>query len=148
MAAVRILMKAHQEIKELLNQFEAAGERAYKTKQEIAEMTFTGISAHYRMEEQIFYPAIQARAGMEIRKFILAEIEEHHFLNYMIQRIRETKPDDATFDAKYSMLSSSIRQHIREEEVLLFPLSRTILTKEELDRMGAEMETLGRKMVP
>jgi hypothetical protein len=58
MNAIRHLEQEHKEIKDLFNQFEEAGERAYKTKQSVAEKVIEEIHSHTQEEETIFYPAV------------------------------------------------------------------------------------------
>jgi hemerythrin superfamily protein len=143
--AVQHLIQEHQEIKELFSQFEAAGERAYKKKQTIAEKVIKEITSHAQEEEQIFYPAVLEKADKETKALVLEGIEEHRIADFMMERLRTTQPEDETYDAKFKALTESVEHHLKEEERQLFPESKKIL-KDDLDRLGAEMEALEKQM--
>jgi hemerythrin-like domain-containing protein len=143
--AVQHLIQEHQEIKDLFSQFEEAGERAYKKKQTIAEKVIKEITSHAQEEEQIFYPAVLAKAEKETKMLVLEGIEEHRIADFMMERLRTTPSEDETFDAKFKALTESIKHHLQEEERHLFPESRKIL-KDDLDRLGAEMEALEKQL--
>ena len=56
--AIELLTADHVHVKELFQQYEAAGHRAYQKKQRIAEEVFAALEAHTTLEEELFYPAI------------------------------------------------------------------------------------------
>jgi hemerythrin-like domain-containing protein len=142
MNAVQLLLKDHEEIKAFFRQFEEAGERAYKTKQTIAEKAIEELKSHSQLEERIFYPTVQEKAKKELQAVIREGIEEHRVVDFLMERLQQTKPEDETFDAKFKVLIESVEHHLKEEERELFPESKKLLDKEELDRLGAEMEAL------
>jgi len=146
MNAVQILIEDNNEIKEFFSQFEEAGERAYKTKQAIAEKTIEEIKAHSQLEEQIYYPAVLKKSGKEIQELILEGLEEHRVADFLIERIQATQPEDETFDAKYKVLTEYLKHHLKEEEKELFPESKKILGIEELNRLGVQMEALEKQL--
>jgi hypothetical protein len=53
--AVEMLKSDHDKVKELFHNYEAAGDRAYKKKKDIAEKVFVELEVHTQLEEQIFY---------------------------------------------------------------------------------------------
>jgi hemerythrin-like domain-containing protein len=145
MNAVQVLLKDHKEIRELFGQFEEAGERAYKTKQALAEKVIEELTAHSKMEERIFYPAVREKAGKETQALVLEGIEEHRVADFLMERLQKTGPEEETFDAKFTVLIESVKHHINEEERELFPESRKVLAG-DLDRLGEQMEALHHKL--
>lgn len=146
MNAVQLLLKDHEEIKQLFRQFEEAGERARKKKQTIAGKVIEEIHAHSQLEERIFYPAVREKGKKEIQEVILEGIEEHRVADFMMERLQQTGPEDETFDAKFMVLIESVEHHLKEEERELFPESKKMFDKEELDRLGAQMEALEQQL--
>src|SRR5215203_4189783 len=77
MDPIKLLKDDHKKVKALFREFEAAGDRAHQKKQKIAEQVFTELEVHTTIEEEIFYPALQAKAY--VAKFtVLIENVEHH----------------------------------------------------------------------
>lgn len=146
MNAVQLLLKDHEEIKQLFRQFEEAGERARKKKQTIAGKVIEEIHAHSQLEERIFYPAVREKGKKEIQEVILEGIEEHRVADFMMERLQQTGPEDETFDAKFMVLIESVEHHLKEEERELFPEAKKMFDKEELDRLGAQMEALEQQL--
>ena len=145
MNAVQVLLKDHEEIKDLFKQFEEAGERANKKKQTIATNVIKELRSHSQLEERIFYPAVQAKGSKEIQDKILEGIEEHRVADFEMERIQQTQPEDQTFDARVKVLMESVRHHIKEEEREIFPEAKKVLG-DDLDRLGSEMEALEKQL--
>jgi hemerythrin-like domain-containing protein len=140
-----MLLDEHKMFRQLIAKFEEAGERAHKTKLNTAVKLVEELRAHSQMEEQIFYPAARAKADKELEGVILEGIEEHRIADFMMERLEDVQPDDETFDAKFKALSEAVKHHLKEEESKLFPKARTLL-KEDLERLGAQMEALEKQL--
>ena len=69
MNAVKMLKADHDRVQKLFKEFEAAGERAYEKKRGIAEEVFTELEIHTKLEEEIFYPAVQGRGTKRARSY-------------------------------------------------------------------------------
>ena len=145
MNAIRHLLKEHEEIGKLFNQFVDAGEQAYKQKQTIAEKVIEEISVHARLEEEVLFRAMEEKGGEEEKEMVQEGIEEHHLTRFMLDRLGKTQPEDETFNPKFKALMESSKHHFMEEEREIFPKAKKIL-KAELDRLGEEMEALEKKM--
>ncbi len=141
MNAVDLLIQDHEAIRELFDQFEEAGEQAHQQKQTIAEKVIEEITAHSQLEEEIFYPVVREKANKVTRKVILEGIEEHRVADFLIKRLKEIKPEDETFDAKFNVLIENVVHHFEDEEWELFP-EATELLGAELDQLGFKMEAL------
>lgn len=146
MNAIRHLLKEHEEIGKLFNQFVEAGDEAYKQKQTIAEKVIEEISMHARLEEEILFPAMEEKGGEEEKEMVQEGIEEHHVTRFMLDRLEKTSPEDETFNPKFKALMESTKHHFMEEERDIFPKAKKLL-KGELDRLGEEMEALEKEMV-
>ena len=145
MDAIQHLLKDHEEVGKLFNQFVVAGEQAYKQKQDIAEKVTEEITKHVQLEEEILYPAFEERGGEEAEKMALEGIESHNAAKFMMSRLENTKPEDKTFDAKFKVLMEITKHHVMDEEHFVFPMAKTALD-EILDSLGEEMDSLEKKM--
>ena len=141
MNAVQHLLQEHEEIRKLFGQFEEAGPRAYKKKQGIVEKVIEELKMHSLEEERIFYPAMMEKASKEAQDMVKEGIEEHRVADFLMERLHTTQPEDETYDAKFKVLIESVEHHIKEEEKQIFPEAKKVL-KDDLERMGAEMEAM------
>ena len=141
-----MLKEDHKRIKALFRKYESAGERAYKEKQTTAEKAFQELEVHSKLEEEIFYPAVQARADEEGKDLVREGIEEHHVVDTLIKELKGLDPEDERYDAKFKVLTENVEHHIEEEEGELLPDAERLL-EPHLDRLGADMEQRKEQLV-
>lgn len=145
MNAIRHLLKEHEEIGKLFNQFVDAGEEAYKEKQTIAEKVIEGIEKHARLEDEVLFPALKEKGGEEGEEMALEGEEEHEVTRFMLDRLKKTKAEDKKFKARFKALMESSKHHFMEEEREIFPKAKKTLGS-ELNRLGKEMAALEKQM--
>lgn len=135
-----MLKQDHKKVKTLFKEYEDAGERAYKKKQQIAEQIFHELEVHTTVEEEIFYPAIREKAGKkEPRKLVNESYEEHAVAKRLIEEMKALSAEDEKFDAKFMVLRENVEHHIKEEERELFPSSKDLLEGNE-DELAERMQ--------
>jgi len=139
MDAVEMLKADHQKVKKLFQTYEAAGDRAYQKKKDIAEQVFMEITIHSSLEEELFYPAVKEQADKEGKQLVAESVEEHHVVAIFIKEMKALDPKDERYDAKFSVLQENVEHHIEEEEGELFPEAEQVLGKTIKD-LGAQME--------
>ena len=140
MEATTLLIKDHEAVKKLFEQFEAAGDAAYKVKKAIFETIKSELLIHMDIEDSIFYPAVKAQPSEELKDEIREADEEHHVAKLLLAEISKMKPEDEEYDAKVTVLRENIEHHVEEEEGELFPNTRKRLDDEMLEQLGEEME--------
>ena len=140
--AIDMLKEDHEKVKTLFQQYEAAGDRAYKTKQRIAEEVFTELEVHTTLEEEIFYPAVKRKADQDGQALVAEALEEHHVVAVLMEELKSLDPKDERYDAKFKVLMENVAHHIEEEEEEMLPDAEEIL-REQLERLGEQMQ--GRK---
>lgn len=128
----------HAQVKALFDQFEAAGDRMTKAKQQMVEDVFAALEVHTQIEEDIFYPAIKALGEKEGKKLIAESLEEHQVVKQLMEDMRELDPSDEHYAAKFTVLMENVRHHIEEEEDEMFPLAEEELA-EEMERLLTQM---------
>lgn len=84
---------------------------------------------HFEIEEQVLFPAC---APLPLVERLLAE---HRAIETLVAQLR-TAPSAALLEQFFELLSG----HIRREEKELFEEAQRILPREELDRIGAEID--------
>jgi hemerythrin-like domain-containing protein len=138
MNAITLLKDDHKKVKALFREYEQAGDRAYQTKQRIAELAFTELDVHSAIEEEIFYPAVRTKAGRDGKEIVAEGIEEHHVVKTLIEELRQLEPNDERYDAKFKVLIENVEHHIEEEESEMLPETEECLG-DDIERLGNEM---------
>ena len=130
--AISILIKDHDRVKELFDRFEKS-ESASEKEKIIGEAT-TELKIHAVIEEEIFYPAVRRRLGKDLMN---EADEEHHIARVLIAELDGNKRRDDHRDAKFTVLSESVRHHIKEEEGEMLPKAKGLQI--DFEALGQEM---------
>jgi hemerythrin superfamily protein len=67
--------------------------------------------------------------------------EEHHLVHILIDELKELKPSDETFKAKFTLLGELVKHHVKEEEGEMFPQAQ----KAKIEWEELKTEVMGRK---
>jgi len=140
--AIALLTQDHRALADLLTEFEyASGPR----KADLANRICADLTAHMRIEEEIFYPAAR-EVLTEDGQVLLDEADiEHGTFKRLIARIRATSPASDQFHALVMVLGDFVRFHVNMEEHELFPrLHQTAL---DLARVGTQLAELKEQIV-
>jgi hemerythrin superfamily protein len=137
--AVELIKSDHRKVERLFREFEEAGDRAYKTKQELVGQIVEELEVHATIEEEIYYPAVEAKARKDGKELIAEAVEEHHVVKILLSELGSMSSEDEAFDAKVTVLMENVRHHVEEEESELLPQSEKILGTDELTRLGEQM---------
>ena len=137
--AVALIKADHREVEKLFHEFEDAGDRAYKTKQQLVSQIIKELEVHATIEEEIYYPAVDAKAKKDGKELVAEAVEEHHVVKVLLGELATMSAEDDAFDAKVTVLMENVRHHVEEEEEELLPQSEEILGEQELTRLGEEM---------
>ena len=135
--AVALLKQDHDEVKAMFEQYEALGDRAFASKQKLAEKICLELTKHAMAEEEIFYPAV--RAGAEDAEDMVDEATvEHASAKDLIAQIHAMDPHDDLYDAKVKVLGEYIEHHVKEEEQEMFKAAKA--AKIDLVALGGEIQ--------
>lgn len=142
MDALELLHEDHAKVKELFE--EAEGTENQKEKKRIFEEINSELETHARIEETVFYPAMQKH--QELKDMVRESLEEHKQIKALLKQIHNLKSDSEKFDSKLQVLIEDVEHHAEEEEEgKMFPKIRKICSQEELDELGTELETAKNK---
>lgn len=131
--AISILIRDHDRVKDLFDRFEKAD--AGGEKEKLIREAVTELKIHAILEEEIFYPAVRKHVGKDLMN---EADKEHHVARVLIAELdRDGRADDHR-EAKFTVLSESVRHHIKEEENEMLPKAKGL----EID-----FEALGRQML-
>jgi hemerythrin superfamily protein len=137
--AVALIKADHRKVEQLFREFEEAGDRAYKTKQDLVAQIIRELEVHATLEEETYYPAVEAKARKDGKELVAEAVEEHHVVKVLLGELSSMSSQDESFDAKVTVLMENVRHHVEEEEEELLPQSQDLLGSDELARLGEEM---------
>jgi hemerythrin superfamily protein len=137
MDALELLKEDHQKVKELFEEVEETEDQKEKTR--IFSEIQAELETHARIEETVFYPAMEQHE--ELKDMVLESIEEHKQIKTLLKEIDNLKSDSEKFEPKLSVLMENVEHHAEEEEEgKMFPKIRQICSQEDLEKLGEELE--------
>jgi hemerythrin superfamily protein len=145
MDATELLMKDHENVQGLFAQFERAREDAQK-KSMLFEKIRDELQMHTKVEEEIFYPAVEELPIERAKDDIERSIQDHEEVDDLLDELQSLSPDDADFDEKMAELMDAVRSHIQLEQEKVFKVARAGLGEEQLQELGREMEEFKESM--
>jgi Hemerythrin HHE cation binding domain len=137
MDALELLKQDHQEVKKLFQQAEGA---EGKQKIEVFAKIKKALETHTRIEEGIFYPAMEKRE--ELKDMVLESLEEHKQVKTLLKEMDALVSDSEKFEPKLKVLQENVQHHAEEEEEgKMFPKVRQLFDKAALERLGQELQS-------
>jgi hemerythrin superfamily protein len=145
--AIKLLKHDHRHVRALLTELEETTDKAVGKREKLLGTIEHELTIHTRIEEEIFYPAFRAAARKKDgAKLYYEALEEHHVVDMVLPDIKGTGAESDQFAAKAKVLKDLVEHHAEEEEAEMFPRARTLMTEDELLRLGGEMARLKESM--
>jgi hemerythrin superfamily protein len=142
MDALTLLKQDHQKVKKLLATATETDDK--KEQKELFKEIKTELETHARIEETIFYPAMQKHE--ELKDMVLESFEEHRQVKTLLRELSRVSPGSDKFKAKLKVLNDDVEHHAEEEEEdKMFPKVRQTVDSTELERLGEELEAAKHK---
>jgi len=135
MDAIELLKEDHQKVEKIFSAMEKKENR-----QKMFPELDRELSVHAEIEEKIFYPATEE--AEPTRDLVLESIEEHKQIKMVLADLEQADMTTDVWGAALKVLEEDVMHHVGEEENELFPRVRKVLSKEQLQDLGARMEEL------
>jgi len=145
MDAIALLKHDHDEVEAIFKKLEPTTERAVKTREELFAKLKRELDVHSHIEEQIFYPVLKKES--ETREITLEGYEEHHVIKMLLGELEVMPVGSEQWAAKLKVLQENVEHHVEEEEDDMFKSAREVLSKEQLNELGARMEAEKTRML-
>jgi hemerythrin superfamily protein len=143
------LIKAdHATVNQLFRRYQGLGERALKSRRQVADRVVKELSVHAAVEEQILYP--NAREAIPNGKSLVKHaIAEHQSLKESLAELDKCRPDSERFDELMREVRDEVRRHVKEEEAAagILGLLRKHVSRDDLIQM-ARLTRTAKKMAP
>jgi hemerythrin superfamily protein len=142
MDALELLKQDHQKVKELFKQGQQTEDK--KQQKQIFKEIKAELETHARIEETIFYPAMQEHD--ELKDMVLESLEEHKQLKTVLRELGKLSASSERFKPKFKVLMDDVKHHAEEEEEgKIFPKIRKLIKGDELAQLGEELEAAKHK---
>jgi iron-sulfur cluster repair protein YtfE (RIC family) len=138
MDAIELLKEDHKKVSGIFEKLEPTTENAVKTREELFAKLKNELDIHARIEEQIFYPAI--KQAEETHDITLEAFEEHRVVKRLLAELEAMPVSNEQWGAKLKVLQENVEHHVEEEEGEMFPSTRKVLSKEQIEELGTRME--------
>jgi len=144
-SATEVIRADHKKVEELFGQYETRSEQ-YSQKDTLVRHLCQELDIHTRLEEEIFYPAVQAARDEESEQLVTEALKEHKTVKDLIAQLREMTPDDASRDSIVQQLKECVMHHVEEEEKEMLPKAEQLLS-DQLESLGARMQQRKHELV-
>jgi hemerythrin superfamily protein len=138
MNAFALLKADHKKVAGILEKLDSTTERGVKTREELFSQLKTELDVHARIEETIFYPAIEE--AKETRDITLEAFEEHRLVKQLLSELDKMSKDQEEWTAKFTVLKENVEHHVEDEEGEMFPKARKVLSEEQVEELGTRLE--------
>lgn len=143
MNAFTLLKADHKKVAEIMETIDGTTERAVKGREDLFTRLKNELDLHARIEEQIFYPALEE--AEKTRDIALEAYEEHRLVKQLLKELEREPKDDEKWTAKFTVLKESIEHHVEEEEGEMFKKARQVLSDEQIEILGDRLQAAKQK---
>lgn len=91
---------------------------------------------HFREEEEILIPAYALHVSIRDDQDVLRMLADHAMIRAKIGKLSALLSNNEAFEADLIELGELLQNHVRLEENIIFPRMETILSEEELQKVG------------
>jgi uncharacterized membrane protein/hemerythrin superfamily protein len=135
--AVAMIKADHRRVEELYQRYQRLTDQPAE-RRAVVEQICQELEVHAKLEEDLFYPAVQAKLEKEGTDLVDEAVKEHSDMKRLIRQLESSGAADAHYDQTVHLLMRGVQHHVREEEGEMLPQAE--------QHLGAALEGLGRQM--
>jgi hemerythrin superfamily protein len=144
MNVIELLKNDHEKVSTLFKSYEAAKKSESESdKETIVAQLCEELSVHAKAEEELFYPAVEdgSENDEKAQDMIKEGHVEHKLVKTLVAELQEMSASDEQYDAKVKVLKDLVDHHVEEEEGQMMPKAKKLLSSEELEALGTQIES-------
>lgn len=122
-AALAMLVDDHRSVERLVRRFSLEKKRERRTG--LARQLCAELSAHARLEEDVFYPALAEKLGEDAALLAEAGVE-HAVIRQLVEALHAMRADHPLLGATIKVLGEYVAHHVQEEEKRIFAQARKV----------------------
>jgi hemerythrin-like domain-containing protein len=135
--AIDLLEKDHDTVETL---FEQVKENEDGNNVERFKQIKEELDTHTHIEEEIFYPYLFQKGDDDLKRMVREAFEEHAQARDLLRELASIMRDTPDFNAKLKVLRENIEHHVAEEEDEMFPMVENQISRDTLQKLGAELQ--------
>jgi uncharacterized membrane protein len=136
--AVAMIKEDHRRVESLYQDYQRL-EGQPAEQRSVVEHICHELEIHAKLEEDIFYPAVQARVHEDGPDLVEEAIKEHQEMKRLISQLQTDGLVDADYNKTVHQLMRGVQHHVREEEEEMLPRAEQQLG-DSLERLGTQMQ--------
>jgi hemerythrin-like domain-containing protein len=145
MDLLSFLKREHGHVNALLEKIADTSEGAVKTRDRLFDEIKTELTIHAQIEEKHLYPRLKKE--QELKDLEKHAEQEHGEVKKMLAEMAKLPVDGEAFIQKIEALTSSVQDHVEEEEQEILPKAEKLLGKEECDRVAKLLQEEKQKLM-
>jgi hemerythrin superfamily protein len=155
MDAIELLTNDHNKVRELFAKFNGGGGLTGLVRRTVGSVSADErrraidqvckeLETHTRIEEAIFYPAVQALRDSELNDQVREALDEHAKVKGEVARLRSMRGNDEDVDELVTELERNVEHHASEEEKEMFPRLEELMPEERREDLGRQLQAAKR----
>jgi len=136
--AVAMIKEDHRQVESLYQDYQRLDRQPTEQRQ-VVEHICDALEIHARLEEDIFYPAVQARMYQNRPDLVEEALKEHKAVKRLIGQLQNGGLVDADYNTTVHQLMRDVQHHVREEEEEILPRAEQQLG-DSLEQLGMQMQ--------
>ena len=138
-----LLKEDHERVAEMMEKIDESTEKAVKGRTETFTRLKTELDLHAMIEEKILYPVLEE--AEETRDIALEAYEEHRLVKQLLTELESESNETEEWTAKFTVLKENVEHHVEEEEGEMFKKARQVLSKEQIESLGQQVQQAKRQ---
>lgn len=136
--AVAMIKEDHRQVESLYQDYQRRDGQPAEQRP-VVEHICRDLEIHAKLEEDIFYPAVQARVGEDGPDLVAEAIKEHNEMKRLIGELQTGGLADTDYNKTVHQLMRGVQHHVREEEEEMLPRAEQQLGN-SLEQLGMQMQ--------
>jgi hemerythrin-like domain-containing protein len=145
-SALDMLRADHDRISRLFAQYQDSEDGLPSDASTLSEQVIAELELHSRIEQEVFYPSVEAEADADTQDFLMQSEEDHETLSRLISQLRALPAGAPDHHGIFVQLIETMQEHIEQEESMLFPVAEELLG-DSLVELGDEMRRLKEELI-
>jgi len=135
--AIELIKSDHRKVEQLYQRYQSANGQTQQKQSTIQEVC-RELTIHAKLEEEIFYPAVERRLGKDGADLVKEALKEHHEMKRAISELQASNFTGPVCEQAFQEMMSGVQHHVKEEETEMLPKAQ--------QQLGAESDHLAMQM--
>ena len=136
--AIELIKSDHRTVEQLYQRYHSLNGQAQQ-KQSIIQEICHELAIHAKLEEEIFYPAVERKLGKEGASLVKEACKEHDEMKRAMSQLQTSRFTGPECEQVFQEMMQGVQHHVKEEETEMLPQAQQQLGA-EVDRLGTQMQ--------